>query len=148
MRRIVPARADAQFSQRHAQWEEEETVDEENERQAEAVGDDTDEEEPTAFVQRMTQMAQDDQSKCRTCGHCGERHTAANPWTKCPKLRQTMTDQLNRGGTSSQAGRGPPKQDDRSGRQNGSSRGSRPPPPQTKKEPPAGSNGPSGGSTA
>ena len=141
-------RADAQFSQRHAQWEEEETVDEENERQAEAVGDDTDEEEPTAFVQRMTQMAQDDQSKCRTCGHCGERHTAANPWTKCPKLRQTMTDQLNRGGTSSQAGRGPPKQDDRSGRQNGSSRGSRPPPPQTKKEPPAGSNGPSGGSTA
>ena len=141
-------RADAPFSQRHAQWEEEEGIDEENEQRAEAADEDDDEEEPAAFVQRMTQMAQDDQNKRRTCGHCGERHTAVNPWTRCPKLRQTMTDRLNRGGTPSQAGRGPPKQDDRSGRQNGSSRGSRPPPPQNKKEPPAGSNAPSGGSTA
>ena len=141
-------RADAQFSQRHAQWEEEEGIDEESEQQAEAVGEDDDEEEPAAFVQRMTQMAQDDQNKRRTCGHCGERHTAAKPWTRCPKLNQTMTDRLNRGGTSSQAGRGPQRQDDRPGRQNGSSRGSRPPPPPNKKEPPAGSNGPSGGSTA
>ena len=117
------------------------------EQQAEAADDEDDEEEPAAFVQQMTQMAQDDQNRRHTCGHCGERHTAANPWTKCPKLRQTMTDRLNRGGTSPQVGRGPQKQDDRSGCQNGSSRGSRPPQPQNKKEPPAGSNGPSGGST-
>ena len=141
-------RADAQFSQRHAQWEEEEGIDEESEQRAEAADEDDDEEEPAAFVQRMTQMAQDDQNKRRTCGHCGERHTTANPWTRCPKLKQTMTDRLNRGGDLFASGEGSTKTGHRSGRQNGSSRGSRPPPPQNKKEPPAGSNGPSGGSTA